>query len=54
MCEYCNRRSWECEEGYVSYPNCESFSLDWYSLSDNQRRLIEVILKGTEENYYDF
>lgn len=53
MCEYCNRRSWECEEGYVSYPSCESFSLDWCLLSDKQRSLIEAILK-IEENNYDF
>ncbi len=59
MCEYCKYRfSWDCEEGYVSYPGCESFTLDWGSLSGGERDLIEAILKGilkgVGESRYDF
>ena len=55
ICEYCKYRfSWDCEEGYISYPDCESFTLNWESLSDDKRDLIEAILKGMGDNCYEY
>lgn len=44
VCDYCAKRSWECEEGYISYPSCKGFVLEWYAISDEQKHLIEKIL----------
>lgn len=44
-CDYCaSRYSWDCDDGWnrVSPSNiCEDFKLDWDTLSDKQKKIIQ-------------
>lgn len=44
-CNYCAYRySYDCDDGCNHHKNCESFKLDWDSLSDKDKKTIQKIL----------
>ena len=44
-CDYCvYRYSYDCGDGWNCHKNCESFKLDWDSLSDKDKKTIQKIL----------
>lgn len=50
VCDHCkNRFSWDCDDG-LAYPRggCESFSLDWNALSEQQQEAIKRVLSRNE------
>lgn len=54
LCEYCKSRySWDCDDG-LSYPEhgCENFTLDYLTLTDEQKEKIIDILTP-KRSYYD-
>lgn len=55
-CDYCScRNGWECDDEYyrVSDRNfCDNFKLDFYTLSDKQKRIIQENLM--ERTCYDY
>ena len=59
-CEYCvYRNSWDCGDGYNRRSNCSSFKLDWDSLTDFDKKIIQTILENKTETesggcYEDF
>lgn len=49
-CEYCvYRNSWDCEDGWNHHKNCESFKLDWETLSSKDKKTIQKILDARED-----
>lgn len=49
-CEYCvYRNSWDCGDGWNRCKECENFKLDWDSLSDRDKKIIQKILDNREE-----
>lgn len=60
LCDHCKSRySWDCDDG-MAYPRggCESFSLDWDTLSSKQQKAIRKILSNNSydkpDRYYDW
>ncbi len=54
LCEYCKSRySWDCDDG-LAYPECgcENFTLDYCTLTDEQKEKIIDILTP-KRSYYD-
>ena len=52
LCEYCRyKNSWDCADGWNRRKNCDSFSLQWDWLSEEQQRLIMKILSSMEDYY---
>ena len=54
LCEYCKSRySWDCDDG-LAYPEygCENFSLDYCTLSDEQKEKI-INKKIKKRSYYN-
>ena len=54
LCEYCKSRySWDCDDG-LAYPKrgCENFTLDYCTLTDEQKEKIIDILTP-KRSYYD-
>ena len=48
-CEHCvYRNSWDCSDGYNRQSNCPSFHLDWDTLSDLEKKLIQSLLENKE------
>lgn len=47
LCNYCEyRNSYDCEDGDYRSENCESFKLDFLTLSKKQKKKIKKILSG--------
>lgn len=50
VCNYCAyRNSYDCEDEYDRSENCESFKLDFETLSKKQKKKIKKILSREEE-----
>jgi len=53
-CDYCKyRNSWDCDDGWNRVSDdsyCESFSLDFMSLTKKQRKAIQKMLMRKEED----
>ena len=50
-CENCvYRHSWDCDDGYNRRSNCSSFKLDWDTLTDFEKKLIQSALESKTEN----
>lgn len=48
ICKYCKyRNSWDCSEGYYPAKGCENWSLDDYTLTDEQIKRIKKALMLT-------
>lgn len=50
LCDHCKSRySWDCDDG-LAYPRggCDSFSLDWNTLSNKQQKAIKRILSNND------
>ena len=54
ICDYCKSRySWDCDDG-LAYPKhgCENFTLDYYTLTDEQKeKIIDILMP--KRSYYD-
>ena len=53
-CKYCvYRNSWDCGDGYNRRNNCSSFQLDWDTLTEFEKKIIQAVLenKSETENY---
>ena len=51
MCEYCcYRNSWDCGDGWNRRQNCDSFKLDFNSLTDEQRKLVYSVIQNVLNN----
>ncbi len=50
LCNYCEyHNSYDCEDGDYRSENCESFKLDFLTLSKKQKKKIKKILSREEE-----
>lgn len=46
-CEYCvYRNSWDCGDGYNRRSNCSSFKLDWDTLTDFEKKIVQTVLEN--------
>ena len=53
-CKYCvYRNSWDCGDGYNRRSNCSSFELDWGTLSDFEKKVIQTVLENKTENDFE-
>ncbi len=54
LCEYCKSRySWDCDDGLAYHEHgCENFTLDYCTLTDEQKEKIIDILTP-KRSYYD-
>jgi hypothetical protein len=44
-CDHCvSRNSWDCDDGWNRRRDCDSFKLDFDTLSDRQKKAIQYIL----------
>lgn len=49
-CNYCvYRNSYDCEDGYDRSENCNSFKLDFETLSKKQKKKIKKILSKNDD-----
>lgn len=63
-CEYCcYRNSWDCGDGWNRHQNCDSFKLDFDSLTDEQKErahnairniLNDIIWDNLNKNSQDY
>lgn len=45
ICNFCkSKHTWDCEEGYIGPCNCNSFCLDWETLSNKHKEMFIKII----------
>ena len=49
-CDHCRyRNSWDCEDGYNRKRDCKEFELDFDTLSNKQKKVIQRILNREDD-----